>query len=247
MTEEYTTTSNEEKGWGQRFLDILKWIGLMIWGTLPMGLMLALNGNSHRFSWPVVAGLTLLVLVFAYLTYRFLYNFYYKRAQGKDNFDRLGWKDVGIVFLYYIGVRLAVVVLTMANQAVYETGVSANDQMLFSGDPDLISPISNIAFFIMMGFAVPFLEELVFRGIFHHLFFKAESFWWPLVLSSLIFGLNHLSSNIIEALMYIIIGVALYLAYRRRRNLKDAILLHMMNNGFAAIILLGTYLFQVFG
>lgn len=135
----------------------------------------------------------------------------------------------------------------MANQALYGSELSANDQLLFSGDPNLVSPISNIAFFLMMGFVVPFLEELVFRGIFQNLFFKAESFWWPLVLSSLIFGLNHMSNNIIESLMYILLGVALYLAYRRRKNIKDAILLHMMNNGIAAIMLLGSYLYQVFG
>ncbi|KAA9292163.1 CPBP family intramembrane metalloprotease [Aerococcus mictus] len=244
MTEEYR---KEEKGWGQRFLNILKWLLLMVWGTLPFGLMFVVNSRSHMFSWPVVAELTLIVLVFAYLTYRFLYKFYYKRAQGKDNFDRLGWKDIGISFLYYLGFRVVAVGLTMANQALYGSELSANDQLLFSGDPNLVSPISNIAFFLMMGFVVPFLEELVFRGIFQNLFFKAESFWWPLVLSSLIFGLNHMSNNPVEALMYILLGATLYLAYRRRRNIKDAILLHMMNNGVAATMLLGSYLYQVFG
>ncbi|KAA9298544.1 CPBP family intramembrane metalloprotease [Aerococcus tenax] len=243
MTEE---NKMEEKSWGQRFLDILKWLALMVWGTLPFGMMFVVNSRSHLFSWPVVAELTLLVLVFAYLTYRFLYKFYYKRAQGKDNFDRLGWKDVGITFLYYLGFRVVVVGLTVANQALYGNELSANDQMLFSGDSNLVSPISNITFFLMMGFVVPILEELVFRGIFHHLFFKAESFWWPLILSSLIFGLNHMSSNLVEALMYILMGIVLYLAYRRRKNIKDAILLHMMNNGVAAIILLGSYLYEFF-
>ena len=244
MSEEYRT---EEKGWDQRLLDILKWLALMVWAALPFGLMFVVNSRSHMFSWPVVAELTLLVLVFAYLTYRFLYKFYSKRAQGKENFDRLAWKDVGITFLYYLGFRMVVVGLSMVNQALYGNELSANDQVLFSGDPNLVSPISNIAFFIMMGFVVPFLEELVFRGIFQNLFFKAESFWWPLVLSSLIFGLNHMSNNPIEALMYILLGAALYLAYRRRRNIKDAILLHMMNNGVAATMLLGSYLYQVFG
>lgn len=143
MTKEYR---KEEKGWGQPFLDILKWLALMVWATLPFGLMFVVNSRSHMLSWPVVAELTLLVLVFAYLTYRFLYKFYCKRAQGKDNFDRLGWKDVGIAFLYYLGFRVVVVGLTVANQALYGNELSANDQMLFSGDFSLVSPISNITF-----------------------------------------------------------------------------------------------------
>lgn len=48
----------------------------------------------------------------------------------------------------------------------------------------------------------PYLEELVFRGIFKETLFMKCRFWLPLIFSSLIFSSQHLSSNIFSYAIY---------------------------------------------
>ena len=95
-----------------------------------------------------------------------------------------------------------------------------------------------IILFIFLTFVAPYLEELTFRGIFKESLFSRHFFWTPLILSSVIFSANHASTNLISFLMYALIGVVLYLAYQRRGNIKDSIMVHMLNNGVASITLI---------
>ena len=77
----------------------------------------------------------------------------------------------------------------------------------------------------------------VFRGItlprnFKETLFMKYRFWLPFIISSIIFSSQHLSTNIFSYAIYFLMGCVLYLAYNRRRNIKDSMMVHMLNNLF---------------
>ncbi|WP_186302497.1 CPBP family glutamic-type intramembrane protease [Staphylococcus hominis] len=57
---------------------------------------------------------------------------------------------------------------------------------------------------------------------------------WFTVLSS-IFSSLHSSTNWISFLIYMTLGMVFYMAYNRRKNLKDSVMVHMLNNAFASV------------
>lgn len=82
------------------------------------------------------------------------------------------------------------------------------------------------------------MEELIFRKVFMSLFFRKNNFFngfFAILLSSLIFGLLHDSSNVFYTLIYIISGIYLGLIYRISRDIRIPIIVHLISN-FIAII-----------
>ena len=75
--------------------------------------------------------------------------------------------------------------------------------------------------------------------------FKRTRFWLPFILSSLIFASQHGISNWVAILMYTMMGMIFYLAYHRRRNVRDSMMVHMIHNGVSGIMVLVSY-FMVF-
>lgn len=76
----------------------------------------------------------------------------------------------------------------------------------------------------------PVVEEFVFRGVFLTRFMAKTSMWGGILLSSLLFGILHL--DFVGSFLFGIIASLLYL---RSGNLLLPILLHMFNNGLAAL------------
>ena len=103
-----------------------------------------------------------------------------------------------------------------------------NDKMLL-GDmnakptPDQLGQVFPLIVFVLtITFVAPYLEELVYRGIFKEILFKRTRFWLPFILSSLIFASQHGISNWVAILMYTMMGMIFYLAYHRRKMFATA-------------------------
>ncbi|MFD1417927.1 CPBP family intramembrane glutamic endopeptidase [Companilactobacillus keshanensis] len=91
-------------------------------------------------------------------------------------------------------------------------------------------------------FLGPVAEELIFRGLIAKLFFpkitdKRTAFWYILV-SSLAFGLAHVTSFSLTVIPYILMGVILALAYVRFGDIRYSIFLHFLNNLISAILVI---------
>ena len=71
-------------------------------------------------------------------------------------------------------------------------------------------------------------------------------FWLPLIISSVVFSSQHLSTNIFSFGLYFLMGCVLYVAYDRRRNIKDSMMVHMLNNSITTIPLFLVYLYIYF-
>jgi uncharacterized protein len=123
-------------------------------------------------------------------------------------------------------------------------GVSA--QLFFSGTMSLIQPYlselfndyantleqltsgSDVVVLLLIVFAAPVTEELVFRGMILHKTSKAISFFGANLLQALLFGIYHW--NVVQGFYAFFMGLLLGYAYRKFQTIVAPIFLHMLIN-----------------
>lgn len=89
--------------------------------------------------------------------------------------------------------------------------------------------------FISMGFLIPIMEELLFRGIFLNQFLKKYPVAKSLVWSSVIFAVWHITSKPFAMLYLFIFGLLFGFSYYKSRTLLLPILLHVSLNLIAML------------
>jgi len=252
MTDSVSTTnlqqSNEKKPTGSRFMSVLLvlFMGYILL-SIPMMLLGMLVGfqvdddmSSSTWVWWLIA---IIYVGVTYLICKWVWRTYKKRAY-EDYTQKIRKRDGWINIAFAAGLRVLVFVGSYSMIAIYGEDMSANDKALFEAlgidklsdiNVTALLVISIIIFLIHITFVAPFLEELIFRGMFKERVFRQHAFWLPLIISSIIFGMAHMGGNVIASLMYIGLGVIMYLAYNRRGNIKDSMMVHMINNGVASI------------
>ncbi|MGT2925621.1 CPBP family intramembrane glutamic endopeptidase [Streptococcus cuniculipharyngis] len=161
-------------------------------------------------------------------------------------------RDFGIAFLFFLATRLVAIVGSLLNYLVNGNAVSYNDAALMATNEQLmkIFPLYFICFNLAIGVFAPILEELVFRGFVTKYFFNEDKKWPRLLVVSFLFTLPHLNPldpNGVEFSIYFALAVIFYLAYARRGNIKDAILVHLLNNSLLFLISIISYLFLTIG
>lgn len=175
-----------------------------------------------------------------YLAWRF-----YQKFKMSDSDAWFRFRDIAAMFLYWIVLRLIVLGLSLLMIHFYGNDTTANDAALQGLLSDSQNIFAIVTFAIITVFVAPVCEEIIFRAGISKVFFKPEQFYLPLFVSSAIFALIHGPKNILSFLMYFSLGVGLFLAYRRRNNIKDAILLHFLNNGVAVMLLIIAQVFHI--
>lgn len=147
--------------------------------------------------------------------------------------QRLGW-----IFGGWLTILLGEQLLNVLNYVIYHQTETANNQAI----GQLMG--SNHIVMIIMSFAAvvlnPIAEELIFRGVVMNFFFKDNSFWAPIILSGVLFTLEHSSTNIISYLIYFYLGAVFAYIYRKTGNITNTMVLHAFNNLVALMALLGT-------
>ena len=108
---------------------------------------------------------------------------------------------------------------------------TANQEVLnHSGLPTLLLFIFTVLF-------APVLEELFFRGIVMGKVFGKDSIV-GLLLSSFLFGLIHVPTNIGSWFIYSGMGLVLGLAYQISGKYTNALILHSLNNFIGCLFML---------
>lgn len=230
----------------KRFKKILKFIGLVLLvltlNLFPMALIAAQDKTPAQMQW--LAGLGYLLIASAIVV------MVWKKYKSKDQITKLPftWKDFGIAFLFYLATRLIAIAGTFLIQIITGNAMSANDAALMATNEQLsqMFPLYFIAFHVAIGVFAPIMEELVFRGFFSRYFFQSHSKKVTWLVSTSIFALLHITYPI-EFLMYFALGTIFYLAYARRENLVDSIVVHLLNNGLLVLISVVNYLILIFG
>lgn len=145
-----------------------------------------------------------------------------------------GAKRFGIALGIMVGAVIGVQVIAMAWAPVYEaiTGRSLDEQIvsMFLDSETLLQLAGTV---LIVGVAIPFYEEVMFRGFFYEAVERRWNARVALIVSSVVFALAHGLTFFIPLLF-----LSFVLGWLRLKtgNLRLCFILHMINNSFAVIV-----------
>ncbi|HLR51809.1 MAG TPA: type II CAAX endopeptidase family protein [Candidatus Avamphibacillus sp.] len=235
--EQEIENAEQKKNIKQVSFNILKLIGFMILALVPLQILVILISFQNQFSTMVNSVLGIVYFILTIIIIMFLWKRYIRYS--KENVQKIGLRDFGFAFLFFLIARVIAVVGTLSITWIHGEETSANDEALMSitENSGEFFAFYFVLFILSLSILIPIAEELTYRGIGTNLFFRKKSFWLPLLVTSTVFGLVHTPTNIISFLLYGFMGVVFFLAYYRRKNILDSMLVHIFNNGLAAIVL----------
>jgi uncharacterized protein len=140
-------------------------------------------------------------------------------------------------FLWGIGGFLVatpiVIVVSILNEQIWQGKGGSNPllQIVLEGK----NPIALLLFFLTAAVAAPLFEEFMFRGFLLPSLTRYVPVWAAIGISSLIFGVAHLSLS--EIVPLTTLGIILGVVYTRTRNLLASMLLHSLWNSSTLISL----------
>lgn len=236
---------------GNKFLNILMFIGMIVLIQIPLAIsLLALSFSTQLRNLTTIAVSMLIlgiVLLIIWLVRGYYLNHTYEdphqRIRGKDILINIGFFLLATAFS--IGGSILMLTFTGSDSTANEKNIDESLSVFMQKDhlPHISIAITVVLMICVIG---PYLEELLFRGIFKETLFMKCRFWLPLILSSLVFSSQHLSTNIFSYALYFFMGCALYLAYDRGRNIKDSMMVHMLNNSVSTLPVFIGYLWLYF-
>ncbi|MGW8143708.1 MAG: CPBP family intramembrane glutamic endopeptidase, partial [Anaerolineales bacterium] len=94
--------------------------------------------------------------------------------------------------------------------------------------PDGLTTIDALLMLFLAGFAAPFGEELLFRGVLYTMFRERWAIWISVISTSFLFGLIH--GSVAVGLTGFLLGIIAALVYEYSKSLWTAILVHAINN-----------------
>ncbi|MDV5977730.1 UNVERIFIED_CONTAM: CPBP family intramembrane metalloprotease [Streptococcus canis] len=223
------------------FINCLKIAALiilvLIFNALPMILLQKQHDIPMGLNWGI--GIFYLVIVGSVIIV--LWRLYQAKQDVSIKQQKMRLIDWGYLALFWLVGRVIAIVGTLVNQLWSGQAVSTNDAAIHTLARFIKGgfPLYTALFVLVIALIAPIMEELVFRGFPTTYLFKGKSLKVAGLLTSLLFALPH-ATNLVEFIMYTCMGLLLFVAYQRRGNLKDSILLHIFNNLLPAIILLLT-------
>ena len=119
---------------------------------------------------------------------------------------------------------------------VLHLNVQTNDQLLIQQSK--VAPLSTYATLFAAVIIAPFCEEVFFRGFVFPGLRHGMSLVWAIIISSLLFGVAHADPGSFPVLF--VIGLALAFLRWRTKSIWPCIMLHILNNGIAALVIVLT-------
>lgn len=126
-----------------------------------------------------------------------------------------------------------VIIVSLLNDRIWQGKGGSNPllQIVLEGH----NPIALLLFFLTAAVAAPLFEEFMFRGFLLPSLTRYVPVWAAIGISSLIFGVAHLSLS--EIIPLTTLGIILGVVYTRTRNLLASMLLHSLWNSSTLISL----------
>ena len=108
---------------------------------------------------------------------------------------------------------------------------------------------AELGIYISLFFLVPLMEELLYRGLLQHAFFKHSRFALDLLLPSILFALPHFSSlpSLLDIFVFATVGIIFAGLTRYTKSIYPSYAVHVINNIVATLPFLLTFLHRVFG
>ncbi|MGT2924448.1 CPBP family intramembrane glutamic endopeptidase [Streptococcus caviae] len=220
-------------------INILKVIGLILLSLLCNIIPMILLQRQFAYSLPLKWGLGIAYIVFIAAIIYFLWKAHKKHEDAAVAQQKFTWKDFGFALFFFLLARVVGIGGTLLNQQLSGQTTTANDAGLLSLSNFFAGGffLYTLLYVIAVGIIGPIIEELAYRAFPDHLFFKHDHKLLAGVVTTAVFAFPH-ATTVFEFLMYACLGAVLYLAYQRRGNIKDSMLVHILNNLPSAIYLL---------
>ena len=114
--------------------------------------------------------------------------------------------------------------------------LQTNDQLILQESKR--APLTTYATLLAAVFIAPICEEIFFRGFVFAGFLRSMPLVWAIILSALLFAVAHADPGSFAVLFFI--GLALAFLRWRTQSLWPGILLHLLNNGVSALLIVLT-------
>ena len=108
---------------------------------------------------------------------------------------------------------------------------------------------AELGIYITLFFLVPLMEELIYRGLLQHAFFKHSRFGLDLLLPSILFALPHFSSlpSLLDIFVFTTFGIIFAGLTRYTKSIYPSYAVHVINNIVATLPFFLTFLHRVLG
>jgi membrane protease YdiL (CAAX protease family) len=170
--------------------------------------------------------------------------FYASRAyrtlamRGRLALQALGFRNFKVrsALSWVVGLFVAILVLNVLYQYIisyFHLNLQTNDQVILQ--QSRTAPLTTYATLLISVLVAPLCEEIFFRGFVFAGFLRALSVGWATLLSALIFAVAHADPGSFVVLFFI--GVALAFLRWHTASLWPSIILHTLNNGIGALLI----------
>lgn len=210
-----------------------------------LGLLLNLyNIENPTLFILILSQILKLILVLVFLKLRSKkFNHQYGLTYIKNkNLDSDFYKIITIAFgvAGFGNILLSVFLKIFENNDYINTTLETLETML-----NYNSTFEYLVLFASVVIIAPILEELLFRGILFSETKKYLNVTAAIVINGLCFAIYHM--NIIQGINTFFMGMVLSYVYYYRRNIKEAIAIHMINNFIAMVMDVNYYLTIIMG
>ncbi len=205
-------------------LAILSQISMLFYGNVKAT---SLSLGAHNLS--IIEVLFIILIILLNIWILIFFGIKIKVIQCKKNFFIK--KNITYVLL---GGVISRVIAYGGTMALNINGIShtANDSFL----TEWFANENTILIILLLGVAAPIMEEIVFRGGIIGYLFKDNPIVGIMV-SSILFGVVHWTTDIISFFIYVIMGLLFSIAYFKTKRLEVSIAIHFLNNILPALVL----------
>jgi membrane protease YdiL (CAAX protease family) len=230
--------------WKDLFIILLGIAGIFIIGIIIYAIFLVWRGaNPEDLMKPTVAQTLGLAGLEAFALIGGIYLFGVRRRG-------LSWDAVGLrpvstswILIATVATLVAIPIVGLVTiLAYFVLGQPLENPQLDFLLPEGLSAFDALAMLFLAGFAAPFGEELLFRGILYSMFRERWGIWLGVLVSSLLFGLIH--GNLAVGLTGFLLGILTAIVFEYSDSLWTAVLVHALNNSIKIVLL---YLLVVLG
>jgi membrane protease YdiL (CAAX protease family) len=230
--------------WKDLFIVLLGIAGIFIIGIIIYAILLGWRGaNPEDLMKPTVAQTLGLAGLEAFALIGGIYLFGIRRRG-------LSWDAVGLrpvstswILIATVATLIAIPIAGLVTiLAYFALGQPLENPQLDFLLPEGLTAFDALAMLFLAGFAAPFGEELLFRGILYSMFRERWGIWIGVLVSSLLFGLIH--GNLAVGLTGFLLGILTAIVYEYSNSLWTAVLVHALNNSIKIALL---YLLVVLG
>ena len=230
--------------WKDLFIVLLGIAGIFIIGIIIYAILLGWRGaNPEDLMKPTVAQTLGLAGLEAFALIGGIYLFGVRRRG-------LSWDAVGLrpvstswILIATVATLVAIPIAGLVTiLAYFALGQPLENPQLDFLLPEGLTAFDALAMLFLAGFAAPFGEELLFRGILYSMFRERWGIWIGVLVSSLLFGLIH--GNLAVGLTGFLLGILTAIVFEYSDSLWTAVLVHTLNNSIKIALL---YLLVVLG